>query len=159
MISPKPQQQELLMSSFLDMVNATDGDFSVLAKLAKASADDESMQLTIQHLSLHPQGKQAFIDRFSLGAIDLAELSKLADNTLGRLYADHMMQNQLKPLQADFPQNDRDFLGMHITETHDIWHVVTGCKIDMLGEIQLETFYTAQLKMSRFWLALVTKSM
>jgi ubiquinone biosynthesis protein COQ4 len=159
MIIPKPRQQELLMSSFLDMVNAPDGDFTVLAKLAKASADDESMQLIIQHLSLHPQGKKAFTDRFSLGAIDLAELSQLADNTLGRLYAEHMMQNQLKPLQADFPQSDRDFLGMHITETHDIWHVVTGCKTDMLGEIQLEAFYIAQLKMSRFWLALVTKNL
>jgi ubiquinone biosynthesis protein COQ4 len=159
MIIPKQGQQELLMSSFLDMVNAADGDFTVLAKLAKASADDESMQLTIQHLSLHPQGKQAFIDRFSLGAIDLAELSQLADNALGRLYAEHMMQNQLKPLQADFPQSDRDFLGMHITETHDIWHVVTGCKTDMLGEIQLEAFYIAQLKMARFWLALVTKNL
>jgi ubiquinone biosynthesis protein COQ4 len=159
MIIPKQRQQELLMSSFLDMVNAPDGDFTVLAKLAKASADDESMQLIIQHLSLHPQGEKAFTNRFSLGTIDLAELSKLADNTLGRLYAEHMMQNQLKPLQAEFPQSDRDFLGMHITETHDIWHVVTGCKTDMLGEIQLEAFYIAQLKMSRFWLALVTKNL
>jgi ubiquinone biosynthesis protein Coq4 len=92
MIIPKPRQQELLMSSFLDMVNAADGDFTVLAKLAKASADDESMQLTIQHLSLHPQGRQAFTDRFSLGAIDLVELSKLADNTR-YLACCHWLQN------------------------------------------------------------------
>jgi ubiquinone biosynthesis protein COQ4 len=153
------KQEELLLSSFLDMVNTTDGDFTVLAQLAKASSDQESMQLMIQHLSLHPEGKQAFANHFSLGLIDLTILSKLADHTLGYLYAKHMMQNQLKPLQAEPPKDDQGFLGMHITETHDIWHVVTGSKTDMLGEIQLEAFYVAQLKMSRFWLALLTKNL
>jgi ubiquinone biosynthesis protein COQ4 len=57
------------------------------------------------------------------------------------------------------PQNNRDFLGVHITETHDIWHVLTGCQTDIFGEIQLEAFYIAQLKMSRFWLALMTKNL
>jgi ubiquinone biosynthesis protein COQ4 len=159
MIPQQTQQPELLMSSLLEMVNATDGDFTVLAKLAKASADDESMQLMIQHLSLYPQGKQAFTNRLSVGAIDLAALSNLATNTLGYLYAEHMTQNQLKPLQAEFPQSDKDFLGTHITETHDIWHVVTGSKTDIFGELQLEAFYIAQLKMSRFWLALITKNL
>jgi ubiquinone biosynthesis protein COQ4 len=153
------QQQELLLSSFLEMVNATDGDFAAIGKLFTASADDESMDLTIQHLSIHTQGKQAFDRPFSLGEIDLTELSKLADNTLGCLYAEHMMKNQLKPLQSHDPQNKRDFLGVHITETHDIWHVLTGCKTDIFGELQLEAFYIAQLKMSRFWLALMTKNL
>jgi ubiquinone biosynthesis protein COQ4 len=159
MTNTKQHQEELLLSSFLDMVNAPDGDFTVLGQLAKVSSDQASMQLMIQHLSVHPQGKQAFANHFSLGIIDLAALSKLAKNTLGYLYAEHMIQNQLKPLQAQIPTNDQDFLGMHITETHDIWHVVTGSKTDMLGEIQLEAFYVAQLKMSRFWLALVTKNL
>jgi ubiquinone biosynthesis protein Coq4 len=71
MIIKERQQQELLLSSFLDMVNATDGDFAAIGKLFTASADDESMDLTIQHLSIHPQGKQAFDRPFSLGEIDL----------------------------------------------------------------------------------------
>ncbi len=159
MINTKQQQQELLLASFLDIVNATDGDFTVLGQLATASSDQVGMELMIQHLSIHTQGKQAFANHFSLGIIDLGALSQLAKNTLGCLYAEHMIQNQLKPLQAQIPTNDQDFLGMHITETHDIWHVVTGSKTDMLGEIQLEAFYVAQLKMSRFWLALVAKNL
>jgi ubiquinone biosynthesis protein COQ4 len=161
MIIPnQTQQQELLLSSFLEMVDTTDGDFTVIAKLFKASDDHESVQLMIQHLSVYPQCQQAFTNRFSLGTIDLAKLSQLADHTLGYRYAEHTIQNQLKPLQAEsLPQSDRDFLNMHITETHDIWHVITGTKTDILGEIQLEAFYIAQLKMSRFWLALVTKNL
>ncbi len=160
MIIEKEQQQaELMLSSFLNMLNAPDGDFTAIGKLAVATGDDESMDLMIQHLSIHPQGEQAFKYPFSLGTIDLAELSKLADNTLGCLYAEHMNKNQLKPLQSQLPQNERDFLGVHITETHDIWHVLTGCQTDIFGEIQLEAFYIAQLKLSRFWLALMTKNL
>lgn len=161
MIIKEQPQQELLLSSFLDMVNGVDGDFTLIGKLAAASADDESMELTIEHLSIHPQGKQAFDHPFSLGDINLTELSQLENHTLGYLYAEHMSKNQLKPLrsQSQLPQNDRDFFGMHITETHDIWHVLTGCQTDILGEIQLEAFYIAQLKMSKFWLALMTKNL
>jgi ubiquinone biosynthesis protein Coq4 len=35
----KQHQEELLLSSFLDMVNAPDGDFTVLGQLAKVSSD------------------------------------------------------------------------------------------------------------------------
>jgi ubiquinone biosynthesis protein COQ4 len=161
-------QSELLMSSFLELVNTKDGDFTLVAKLFEASNDDESMQLTIEHLCLYPPAKQAFTNRLRLGTIDLDRLSKLSVNTLGRLYADHIILNQLTPIRSDLqPQSDspkerlrqRDFLNVHITETHDLWHVVTGTTTDMLGEIQLEAFYIAQLKMSRFWLALITKNL
>ncbi|WP_373547729.1 Coq4 family protein [Chamaesiphon sp.] len=153
-------QSELLISSFLELVNTKDGDFTVVAKLFEASNDDESMQLTIEHLCLYPPAKQAFTNRLRLGTIDLDRLSKLAVNTLGRLYADRIIHDLLEPIRSDLqPQSDLDFLNVHITETHDLWHVVTGTNTDMLGEIQLEALYIAQLKMSRFWLALITKNL
>jgi len=83
----------------------------------------------------------------------------LPENTLGRIYANHMQQNQLKPLQAMPAENDVQFLTTHLTETHDIWHVVTGSNTDILGEIQLEAFYVAQMEVSRFWLALLVKNL
>jgi ubiquinone biosynthesis protein Coq4 len=113
----------------------------------------------IERLSRHPQGKKAFKSRLSLGTIDLAGLRQLSDNSLGRIYANHMIENQLKPLQVNPGKDDYQFLGAHITETHDIWHVVTGSNTDILGEIQLEAFYVAQLEVSRFWLALLTKNL
>ena len=50
-------------------------------------------------------------------------------------------------------------MGAHITETHDIWHVVTGFNTNIIGEIQLEAFYVSQLQASRFWLALIAKNL
>jgi ubiquinone biosynthesis protein Coq4 len=52
-IAKEQQQQELMLSSFLDMLNATDGDFTAIGKLFVATADDESIDLMIQHLSIH----------------------------------------------------------------------------------------------------------
>jgi ubiquinone biosynthesis protein COQ4 len=149
------QQQESLLSSVLDMVRVSDGDFTTIGQLGKASSDRETLQLMVNRISLHPQGKKAFESHARLGDIDLEELRKLPENTLGYLYAEHMLSNQIKPLQTQPAENDHQFLGTHIAETHDIWHVVTGSKIDILGEIQLEAFYVAQLD----WLALLTKNL
>jgi ubiquinone biosynthesis protein COQ4 len=155
----KQQWENTLFSSIVEMARAADGDFAVLGQLAAASGDPESLQIVIDRLSQQPQGKKAFASYFSLGAIDLEELHRLPTETLGYLYAEHMLSNQLKPLQADLATNDHQFFAAHITETHDVWHVLTGSTTDILGEIQLEAFYVAQLEASRFWLALLTKNL
>lgn len=153
------QRDKILLSSFFDMVRSVDGDFTVIGQLASASSDPESMTLLVKHLSRHPQGKKAFEHQFTVGTLDLEALKQLPENTLGHLYAEHMLRNQLKPLAAEPAKNAYQYLGMHITETHDIWHVVTGSDTDILGEIQLEAFYVAQLEVSRFWLALLAKNL
>jgi ubiquinone biosynthesis protein Coq4 len=150
---------EKLFSSILNMVRASDGDFTALGNLGEACIDHESYEIMIGKLSSNPQGKKAFEERLLLGTIDLIELKKLSNDTLGYLYAEHMIQNQLKPLQSPSAESDHQFLDSHLTETHDIWHVVTGSKTDILGEIQLEAFYVAQFEISRFWLALLVKNL
>lgn len=151
--------EEMLLSSFFNMVRASDGDFEVIDQLVKTSSDSYTIQRMIESLSRTPQGKEAFNNRLSLGSINLERLGKLPSNTLGYFYAEHMTKNQLKPLEAKQAENDYQFLGNHLTETHDIWHIVTGSNTDILGEIQLEAFYVAQLEVSRFWLALLTKNL
>jgi ubiquinone biosynthesis protein COQ4 len=158
-VNPNPQSAQSLLSSILDMLHTVDGDFGAIDRLAIASSDRESLQLMIDRLSSHPQAKKAFESRFRLDAIDLEKLKKLPDRTLGHLYAKHLLDNQLKPLQPQSAENEFQFIGTHITETHDLWHVITGSKTDICGEIQLEAFYVAQLEVSRFWLALLTKNL
>ena len=155
----KTLQNEILLSSFLDMVRAKDGDFTALDSLRRACMVDESYETMIRKICSNPQGKNAFKKRIRLGDIDLSELRNLSNNTLGYLYAEHMLQNQLKPLKGHSAESDYQFLGTHLAETHDIWHVVIGSKTDILGEIQLEAFYVAQLETSRFWLALLAKNL
>lgn len=150
---------EHLLSSILNMVRAPDGDFTALGKLGEACIDHESYEIMIQKLSSNSQGKKAFEERPLLGTIDLMELKKLPNNTLGYLYAEHMIQNQLKPLESTSSESDHQYLDRHLTETHDLWHVLTGSKTDIFGEIQLEAFYVAQFEISRFWLSLLAKNL
>ncbi len=155
----KLQREEILLSAFLEMVRASDGDFGVIDRLAQASSDLESLQLVINFLASNPQGKSAFERYPRVGEVDLERLALLPTDTLGYAYANHMIQNGLKPLKIKPSTNNYEFLGAHITETHDIWHVVTGFNTSIIGEIQLEAFYVSQLQFSRFWLALIAKNL
>lgn len=151
--------QDGVLESIIDLGRAPDGDFASIGKLLNAVREPHGMQKVVEFLSSTPQGKQAFEKRPRLGNVNLQKLYCLPTNTLGYAYAKHMLENSLKPLQTGQVENDYQFLGAHITETHDIWHIVTGCDINLLGELQLEAFYVAQLYATRFWLALLAKNL
>jgi ubiquinone biosynthesis protein COQ4 len=155
---PKTQQQSLL-SSFIAMAQAENGDFAVIDKLLEASGDHKSLYLTVQHLSQYPHCQTALANRLPLEPIDLATLHQLPIDTLGYQYAHHMLSHQLKQLEAQPANNEYEFIDIHLRETHDIWHVITGSSVGMLGEIQLQAFCIAQLQLSRFWMALLTKNL
>lgn len=148
-----------IMESVLALVQAPDGDFGILAQLAQAASDSHSLQIMVEYLSQTPIGRQAFQERPRLRDIDLHQLQQLPSETFGYAYAQHMQENNLKPILAGETHSDSDFLQAHITETHDIWHVLTGSDTSILGEIQLEAFYVAQLYASRFWTALLAKNL
>jgi ubiquinone biosynthesis protein COQ4 len=153
-------QETEIMESFLSLVKSPYGDFAAIGKLSRILNDPDTLQKNVTFLSLMPQGKQAFVDRHLLGKVDLQQLHQLPNDTLGYMYADHMLRNGLTPLPVSEIANDPFvFLGVHIAETHDIWHVVTGCDTDKPGEVQLEAFYRAQLDPDRLFLALLAKNL
>ncbi len=157
---PDPQtRQQSLLSSFVAMAQTENGDFAVIDRLLEASGDHKSLYLTVQHLSQYPHCQSALANRLPLEPIDLVTLHQLPIDTLGYQYAHHMLGYQLKQLEAQPATNEYEFIDTHIRETHDIWHVVTGSSVNMLGEIQLQAFCVAQLQMSRFWMALLTKNL
>jgi ubiquinone biosynthesis protein COQ4 len=158
--SQNPQTwQQSLLSSFVAIAEAKDGDFEAINQLMAASADQKSLYLIVQHLSQYPHSKMALANRSPLGDIDLNTLHQLPTDTLGYHYADYMLSNQLQHLAAQPATSEYEFIDIHLRETHDIWHVVTGSSISMLGEIQLQAFCIAQLQLSRFWMALLTKNL
>ena len=152
--------QDSALDSIINIIRAPDGDFESIGQLANAVGDLQSLQKVVELLYSTSQGEQAFQKRPKLGDVDLEKLYCLLTNTLGYAYANHMLKNNLKPLHAEGQvENDYQYLGAHITETHDIWHIITGCDTNILGEIQLEAFYVAQLHFTRFWLALLAKNL
>jgi ubiquinone biosynthesis protein COQ4 len=155
---PQTRQQSLL-DSFIAIVEAKDGDFVAIDRLMAACSDRESLDSIIEHLSQYPHCQEALTIRPSLGKVDLYALHQLPTDNLGYHYADYMLGNQLQHLTMPPATNQREFIDVHMRETHDIWHVVTGSSIEMLGEIQLQGFCVAQLQLSRLWMALLTKNL
>jgi ubiquinone biosynthesis protein Coq4 len=77
---------------------------------------------------------------------DIKALSMYKENSLAKVYANHMLKSGLKPdfYPQDKNQNIVSFLDNRNSKTHDIWHVVTGFGVDVDGEIALQAFYHAQ---------------
>jgi len=95
-------------------------------------------------------------ERYFPPSYDLDALAKLPSNTLGHIYAMHMKRNNLTPdfyikfrnlSEAEckeFFDSRIKYIRFRISQTHDIWHVVTGFEVSSLGEAGLQGFYFGQ---------------
>lgn len=157
--SVNQQWKKAVFERFIEILKSPYGDFQAIWNLANAINDTESLKQVVEMLSHHPTAKSAFQNRQLVGAIDLEQLHNLPIQTLGHTYADHMLRNGLKPIQPQAIANDYDYLMVHLTETHDIWHVVINADTSMAGETKLQAFVAAQLQFSRFSLAMLAKNL
>lgn len=123
-------------------MNRTNEVFGVAAELD----DPEQAKALAEHFGKTPRGAAALEERLRVGRIDLQALLALPEGTLGHAYAAHMTALGLDP--NFFPEydivDDMTYMKMHLYETHDLWHVVTGFKTDVAGELGLQAFYAAQ---------------
>ncbi len=91
--------------------------------------------------------------------LDLDELeATCAPGTVGHTVATHMKRCGLNPniFRPAEVRDKEDYAVVHITETHDIWHVVTGFGNDEPGEIGVVAFYCSNTGASIFVLLLAT---
>lgn len=105
-----------------------------------------------------PECARALDERPLLGALDMEALGQLPEGTLGRAYADFIKGNGLDPyalMRERRVETDADYVRGHLAETHDIWHVVTGFRTDLAGELGLQAFGLGQFP-NRVALALLT---
>jgi ubiquinone biosynthesis protein Coq4 len=124
--------------------NATDAVWGVVRALRGLHLlQDEHDWLTQQS-----ENRETFSKRKMLQKYDLHSMRQLPANSLGRLYADHMFDNNLQP---DFYEEievktDSDYIVMRMRETHDFWHVMTGFDTSVEGEIGVQAFMMAQIR-------------
>ena len=79
--------------------------------------------------------------------IDLTELRDLPHNSFGYIYAQHMDDCHLTPLEispAVTEQLRPQPLGLRYTLTHDIFHVLLGYDTSLVGELGVWSFVGAQ---------------
>lgn len=73
--------------------------------------------------------------------------SSCPPQSLGRIFYDHLVLNNLDPSKLDPVQIDDDesYLENLIRQVHDIWHIVTDFDTSISGEIGLQAFKAKQM--------------
>jgi ubiquinone biosynthesis protein Coq4 len=99
-----------------------------------------------------PCGERLYREHRSIDSrtVDLEALSALSPGTLGHAYSHFLRSHGLTPELFDDPPTEipdprTQYVVQRIRQTHDLWHVVTGCNTDPAGEIALQAFTFAQL--------------
>lgn len=110
--------------------------------------DIKAYELAVEHLRSQPEVAAIMRERYLTGLVDVEELSKLPEGTLGHVFACHILDHGFDPdyfrkLQV---KNDVDYVMMRMRQTHDIWHVVTGIGTDPIGELALKAFELSQTR-------------
>jgi ubiquinone biosynthesis protein COQ4 len=142
--------------SFVDLVkhpDHLDRVFEISNGMVKQRT--EVLEKMVEHFARDAAGAAAIHDKPRL-RVDLAELTKLPEGALGRVFGDHMRANGLDP--ASIPtlsaNDELEFVRAHLYETHDVWHAVTGFETDVAGELGLQAFYAAQAPGGLPWMLL-----
>jgi ubiquinone biosynthesis protein COQ4 len=139
------------------------------AALGKVLADPEDTENVLELLSVAnsgpsgrarterffntPAGKQLYDERRAIDSrtIDIDALAALPAGTLGHAYATFLRSRGLTPevfdgAPAGIADPRRSYVVQRMRQTHDLWHVVTGCETDPAGEIALQAFLYAQTR-------------
>lgn len=82
--------------------------------------------------------------------VDFDALRRLPDGTLGREYARFLDDNGITPDAFEALPNVGDeraaWIMLRMRQTHDLWHVLTGYAPDVRGEVLLQAFSYAQIR-------------
>jgi ubiquinone biosynthesis protein COQ4 len=115
----------------------------------------------LTRIALDPDGATLLEERPSIdsGSVDFDALRALPPGTLGREYVRFLDDNGLDPDLFQPPPGlppIPTYVAKRIRQSHDLWHVVTGFGTDIPGEIGLQAFTHAQMRMpvSRILVAL-----
>ncbi len=120
----------------------------VAGPVVNASFDLDVYARLIEELKQTEEGRRLLAERPSLQGpdLDLTELERLPDGTLGREFARYFSANGIQPFHTIFEiRNDSDYISKRYRETHDLSHVLTGFATDVPGEMRLQAFAQGNL--------------
>ncbi|HEY0480855.1 MAG TPA: Coq4 family protein [Kofleriaceae bacterium] len=131
--NPDDTEQVLV---FLGLINS---GRSTSARLDRFFADPAARKLYDEHRAIDSH------------TVDLDVLAALPEGTLGHTYAKFLRSRGLTPEVFDGPPAGvtdprLSYVIQRMRQTHDLWHVVTGCNTDPAGEIALQAFTFAQVR-------------
>ena len=131
------------LATFLKDPSSLDSIFAV----SNSVKDGPRGEQTVRHLLSNSQFKALVDEGWRPARIDLQKLQTLPEGSLGRGYADQLINQGITPDTLIDPSpvtNANEFVIHRLKETHDIVHVLTGFGVDGISEIGLQGFNLAQ---------------
>jgi len=133
MNNPEDTEQVL---AFLSVINSGQSNRN---RVARFFADPEGEVLYAEHRAIDSH------------TIDLDKLAALPEGTLGHAYATFLRSHGITPeifdgAPAGITNPRRSYVVQRLRQTHDLWHVVTGCETDPAGEVALQAFTFSQVR-------------
>ncbi len=120
---------------FMSLINSGRSTHTRVARFFETA---EAQRLFAEHRTLDSR------------TVDLDALAALPEGTLGHAYATFLRSRGFTPEVFDgAPEGIADprlsYVIQRMRQTHDLWHVVTGCDTDPAGEVALQAFTFAQV--------------
>jgi ubiquinone biosynthesis protein COQ4 len=134
-----------LFKSFIAMLMG-DSSLKAVDELSHGLLDTPAFGLTAEHLKRDPACAQLIVDRYIPLAHDIDLLLTYPENSLGYIYAAAMKKSGFDPnLHAGMTvESDAHYVELRLSQTHDIWHILTGFSTSFIGEIGLQAFHLPQ---------------
>ena len=113
------------LATFLKDPGSLDSVFAVAGSLKDSPLGDQM----VQHLLADPQFRSLVDEGWRPQPIDLQQLQILPKGSLGRCYADQLINQGITPdtlIDPSLVTSAQEFVVHRLKETHDIVHVLTG---------------------------------
>lgn len=126
---------------------AGDTSLDVVGEMTNALLDTPSFELTVRHLQTDAQCAELIEERYMAKEHDIDHLFTYPTDSLGFIYAQSMKARGFRPedLYKDMKiYSDASYVEARLSQTHDIWHIVTGFGISGIEEIGLQAFHLPQ---------------
>lgn len=135
----------LIVKSSVSMLFG-DNSLETVGELTYGLLETPAYDLVARHLNQDPACAALIRDRYIPPAHDLDALLTLPPNSLGYIYAAQMKKTGFDPnLHAGMTaKSDAEYVELRLSQTHDLWHVVTGFDTSLTSEIGLQAFHLPQ---------------
>ena len=135
----------LLAKSFTSMLL---GNYSLdaVGDLAYGLLGTSAYDRLAEYLNQDPACAALIRDRYIPPSHDLNALLSLPPDSLGYIYATQMKKTGFDPnLHVGMTaQSDAEYVELRLSQTHDLWHIITGFGTSLADEIGLQAFHLPQ---------------
>lgn len=139
-----PQLLTIFKSFFALLIE--ESSLEPVGEMTEALIKTPAFDLAAQHLKQDLDCAALIESRYMAQPHDLEQLLQYPKNSLGYLYASYLKEKGFDPdLYSNMIINsDASYVEARLSQTHDIWHVITGFDVSSIGEIGLQAFHLPQ---------------